>query len=33
MSYHSRMNEKMKNLNEMLNQMLTKYLMSKLTQL
>ena len=28
-SYHSRTNEKMKNLNEMLNQMLTKYLMSK----
>ena len=32
-SYHSRMNEKMKNLNEMLNQMLIKYLMNKLTQL
>ena len=28
--YHSRMNEKMKNLNEILNQMLTKYLMNKL---
>ena len=32
-SYHSRMNEKMKNLNRTLNQMLIKYLMSKSTQL
>ena len=32
-SYHSRTNEKMKNLNKTLNQMLTKYLMNKLTQL
>ena len=31
--YHSKMNEKMKNFNKMLNQMLIKYLMSKLTQL
>ena len=31
--YHSKTNEKMKNFNEMLNQMLTKYLMSKSMQL
>ena len=33
MSYHSRTNEKMKNFNKTLNQMLTKYLMNKSMQL